>query len=117
MKWVVVVLAALQGGWLLFDGVRALTVGDYVTASDGPRAGQLGPWSRIVSAVGLEPRGTPVKLLHVTLGIAWLATAVCFVIGTTFAWRMTIVVAICTLWYLPIGTVASAVVIGLLFLL
>jgi hypothetical protein len=114
VKWIVVVLGALQGGWLLFDGVRALTVGDYVTATSGPRAGQLGPWSKIVAAVGLEPRGTPVKLLHVGCGIAWLVAAICFAIGTSFAWWLTLVCAVCTLWYLPIGTVASLVVLGLL---
>ena len=34
----------------------ALIAGDYVTPSKGQYAGQLGPWARLVSAVGLEPR-------------------------------------------------------------
>jgi len=38
-------LAAVEAGWMLFDGSRALIVGDYVTAKSGPYAGQLGPWT------------------------------------------------------------------------
>jgi hypothetical protein len=117
MKWIIIALAMLQGAWLVFDGVRAFTVGDYVTATSGPRAGQLGPWSKIVAAVGFEPRGMPVKLLHVGCGVAWMVAGTCFALGATFAWRLVLVCAVCTLWYLPIGTVASLIVLGLLFLL
>ncbi len=51
-------LAALEAGWMMFDGMRALIVGDYVTPKKGPYAGQLGPWSKLVSAIGLAPRST-----------------------------------------------------------
>jgi hypothetical protein len=73
MRIVVVSIALVLGGWLAFDGIRALTKGDYVTA----RGGKLGPWSRIVSSFGLRPRSTGMKLVHVILGIAWLASAAC----------------------------------------
>jgi hypothetical protein len=49
--WIVAALAALNGGWMTFDGARALIVGDYVTPSSGEYAGQLGPgrtWFRPV---------------------------------------------------------------------
>src|SRR5881397_3496981 len=72
LKWIVLALALFQGGWLIFDGGRALVVGDYVTPTSGPRAGQLGLWSRVISAVGFEPRSTFIKCLHLFLGIAWL---------------------------------------------
>lgn len=38
LGWVVLVMALVEGGWLAFDGGRALVVGDYVTA----QSGQLG---------------------------------------------------------------------------
>ena len=63
LKWILLALALLQGGWLVFDGTRALVVGDYVTPRSGVWAGQLGPWSRVLFAVGLEPRGRVVKCL------------------------------------------------------
>ncbi len=54
LGWVVAALALIEGGWLAFDGGRALIVGDYVTPSSGPSAGQLGPWSKVVSALGID---------------------------------------------------------------
>ena len=116
-KWIVFVLAALQGAWLAFDGMRALTVGDYVTATSGRRAGQLGPWSKVLAAVGLSPRGTPVKLLHVIYGVAWLVAAASWAAGQSFAWWIIAICAAGTLWYLPIGTVASLIVLVLIWCL
>jgi hypothetical protein len=103
-----------QGGWLVFDGGRALVVGDYVTPASGPRAGQLGPWSKIISALGLEPRSTSIKCLHIILGIAWLVASSVFVVRPATGWWAVLGCAIASLWYLPIGTVLSVVVIGLL---
>jgi hypothetical protein len=114
-KWIVIALALFQGGWLMFDGGRALVVGDYVTPGSGPRAGQLGPWSRVVSALGFEPRGTFIKALHLILGIAWLVALVFFLMSPAVGWWMMLGCGIATLWYLPIGTVASLIVIALLW--
>ena len=76
LKWIVVVFALIQGGWLAFDGGRALVVGDYVTPKSGPRAGQLGFWARVVAAVGFEPRSRFIKGLHlVGPGVAGRAVA------------------------------------------
>ena len=114
-RWIIFALSLFQGVWLVFDGVRALTVGDYVTATSGPWAGQLGPWSKIVSAVGLNPRGTPVKLLHVFCGAGWLIAAVCVAANVSCARWVALTFGLCTLWYLPIGTAGSAVVLFLLW--
>ena len=114
LKWVVVALALFQGGWLAFDGGRALITGDYVTPASGPRAGQLGPWARIVSAVGFEPRSTLIKCLHLSLGIAWLVGIFVFVVRPASGWWVVLCCGLATLWYLPVGTVVSIVVMGLL---
>jgi hypothetical protein len=110
----VVVLAVLEAGWLAFDGGRALLVGDYVTPRSGPHAGQLGSWSRLLSAAGLEPRSTPVKALHLVLGVTWLLMTVCVALGVRWAWWGMLGCAIATLWYLPLGTVLSAAQVALL---
>lgn len=103
----ILAIAALVGGWLSFDGTRALVRGDYTTPASGPHAGELGPWARVVSAVGLEPRSTGVKAAHVVLGLAWLASAMAFLCNPA-AGRIALgVSSICTLWYLPIGTVLA----------
>jgi len=114
LKWIVVALALFQGGWLVFDGGRALIVGDYVTPRSGPHAGQLGPWSRIVSALGFEPRSTVIKCLHLFLGIAWLIALIIFVVRPASGWWVLLGCAAASLWYLPVGTLMSCVVIALL---
>lgn len=103
-RWFVVSLAGLLGGWMAYDGSRALLKGDYVTPSSGEHAGQLGGWSRVVSAVGLEPRSTFVKSAHVVLGIAWLVAAVGFLAGAGWAKWGIAGCAVASLWYVPFGT-------------
>lgn len=116
LRWIVVVLAVVQGGWLTFDGARALLVGDYLTPSSGPHAGQLGPWSRLVAAVGLDPRSTTVKCLHVGLGVAWLAAAAIFAWRPATGWWIVLATSAASLWYLPIGTVVGLTELVLLCL-
>ena len=72
LGWVVLLLAFVEGGWLAFDGSRALIVGDYITPNSGTFAGQLGPWAGLVSAVGIEPRSTLMMAIHVVIGGTWL---------------------------------------------
>jgi hypothetical protein len=114
--WAVVVLGIILGGWLTFDGGRAVLVGDYVTAQSGPQAGQLGPWSKLVAAVGLDPRSVAVKLAHIILGLLWLGATGCFVARLPWAWGVLVGCAIASLWYLPFGTVIGIVELGLLML-
>jgi len=114
LKWMVLALALFQGGWLIFDGGRALVVGDYVTTASGPRAGQLGPWSRIVSALGFEPRSTPIKCLHLFLGVAWLVALLVFALRPASGWWVVLCCAAASLWYSPVGTFLSIAVIALL---
>lgn len=114
LRWVVLAIALIQGGWFTFDGSRALIVGDYLTASRGPRAGQLGPWSRIVSALGLEPRSKSIKCLHLILGITWLISLITFAMRPDLGWWAILGCSIASLWYLPLGTVLSMVALLLL---
>jgi hypothetical protein len=111
LRIVVVVLALIQGSWMAFDGTRALTVGDYVTPSTGPHAGQLGPWHYAVEAVGIPARSTGMKLVFVLFGLTWLVVAVGF--ARHFPWARTamLVMGVASLWYLPVGTFSSALVI------
>ena len=116
LVWVVVVLGLLQGGWLAFDGSRALVVGDYVTPTSGPYAGQLGPWATLVSAVGIDPRSTLMKSVHLGLGLLWLLTTIGFALRKRWAWRGMLACAVLTLWYLPVGTLFSVIQIALLLM-
>ena len=109
VRFVVVALSLIEGAWLTFDGTRALTVGDYVTPASGPHAGQLGPWNRIASAVGIAPRSTAMKLIFVGYGLSWLIIGVGFAVGAAWGWWAVAIAATATLWYLPVGTVFALV--------
>ena len=114
LTWIVAALALVVAGWLAFDGIHALVTGDYVTPSSGEYAGQLGPWAGFISAIGVEPRSTLMKTVHVLLGSTWIVVIVGFVMGKPWAWRGMLVCAVLVLWYLPFGTLLGAVEMVLL---
>jgi hypothetical protein len=105
--WIVVALGLLAGGWMLFDGVRAFVVGDYVTASEGDYAGKLGPWSKVVERLGVDPRSPLVKSLFVLQGLAWIAVMIWFAMRPAEANTVAVVLAAAALWYLPFGSIAG----------
>lgn len=114
MKWLVCTLLLLQAAWLLFDGARALTVGDYLTPASGPHTGQLGPWARMVRAVGVDPRSTAVKVLHVAVGGLGLAAAVAWGSDAPAGKAIALIAAVAALWYVPFGTLLSLAILGLI---
>jgi hypothetical protein len=116
LRWVIVALALVEAGWMAFDGTRALIVGDYVTPRTGEYAGQLGPWTKIVSAVGIEPRSSPMKAIFVAYGAIWIAFIGLFAAGFPPARLLILIAAFGSLWYLWIGTVSSAVIIVLILI-
>lgn len=116
VEWVIAGLAVIVAGWFVFDGLRAFIVGDYVTPTTGEYAGQLGPWSRLVSAIGIDPRSTLMKSIFVLYGGIWLGIIVCFLLRKPWAPTAMLVAAIGSLWYLPFGTVLGVVQVGMLVL-
>jgi len=114
--WVIVILVAFTAGWMLFDGSRALIVGDYITPKSGEYAGQLGAWSNLVKAIGIEPRSTLMKSIFVIYGLTVLTILVCFILGVSWARMALIVVSILGLWFLPIGTITNLIALGLLLI-
>jgi hypothetical protein len=107
LSWTILVLAFFQGTWLTFDGGRALIVGDYFTPRSGSHTGQLGPWSRIVIAVGLDPRSTFIKCLHLGLGLAWLTSLIVFVVRPAAGWWLLMSCAVGTL----LGTIVALLLV------
>lgn len=114
LRWVTAVLCLVQGGYMALDGVRALALGSYRTPRSGGHAGELGPWARLVSAVGVPPSSTGMKAAFVLFGAAWLTVAVGVAVQARWAWIAGLVLAVGTLWYLVPGTVISVAVLGLL---
>jgi len=96
---------------MILDGCRALLKGDFMTPRTGPRAGQLGPWAAIVSAVGISPRSMLMKWFFVLLGLTYLGMGVAFLAGVPWAKAELIAAAGLGLWYLPFGTLMNGLVI------
>lgn len=109
----VVALAVVVSAWWVFDGGRALLIGEYVTPQRGPYAGELGPWADLVESVGIDPHATGMKLFFVVTGAVWFATALAYVLRP-WLWRWLVLFAILSIWYLPVGTVAGALQLVLL---
>jgi hypothetical protein len=107
-------LVLIEAGWMAFDGIRALIVGDFITPKTGSSAGQLGPWRHLVQRVGLNPRGTPMKLVFAVYGLTWLTLGIGFLRGASWGWSAMLFAAIGALWFLPIGTLFSLIQITLL---
>jgi len=112
--WVGSVLSSFIGTWLIFDGTRAILLGSYVTPSSGRFAGQLGPWSHLIKAFGLDPMSMPVKLLHIITGIALLVAVAMLWSVPALGWWFMLGACILGMWYLPWGTVFLAIAIVLL---
>ena len=99
---------------MAFDGTRALMVGDFVTRTSGPYTGQLGPWRHLVERLGVNPRGTPMKVFFAAYGWTWLLVGLAFARGVGWARGAMMIAAAGTLWFLPLCTLLSIVQIVLL---
>jgi hypothetical protein len=117
MRWrtpAVAILVLLTAGWMTFDGIHALVVGDFVTPKSGEYAGQLGPWAAIPRAVGIDPRADGVKVSFVAFGLVYLAALGADLAGLRRGRAAVATCAAIALLYLPFGTLASLGVLVLL---
>lgn len=105
---VLFLLALLNGGWMLFDGLHVLRKGKYF----GPE--KPGAWSKIVARLGIDPFA--IGPVFVVLGLIWLIAGVGLLVSESWAWLALMLTAVATLWYVKVGTVISLLVIGLLLL-
>jgi len=104
-----VLLALVTGGFPLVDGIHVLVNGKYL----GPET--PGPWRHVVAAAGIDPYA--MGPAFIVLGTGWLvAAAALLVTSSTAAWWALFAVAVLTLWYLPIGTVAACATLAVLLL-
>lgn len=91
---------------MLFDGLLALVTGSYIAPG-----GQLGPWQHVVSALGIAPLSAGMKTAFVVLGAAYIASAAAYAFYKPRGTLYLAAAAVLTLWYLPLGTILSLVVL------
>jgi hypothetical protein len=116
IKWVVVVLAAMNFGYMAFDGGRALIKGDYIRPASGNYAGQLGPWTKLVSKVGIHPESNAMKTIFLLWGMAGLFITTCYAFNARGAAGWLLALNVLSLWYLFAGTISSGLQIILLLI-
>ncbi len=117
LKWIIIGFSVFNFSYMAYDGIRAMTKGDYIRPKTGPYAGQLGPWSNLVRSVGINPESKLMKLLFVIWGLVGLTMALCFAFDSNRAWYGLLIVSISALWYLIPGTVLNILQIVLLIIL
>lgn len=117
LKWVIITLAFMNFGYMTFDGAKALITGDYIRPQTGDYAGQLGPWTKLVEKIGVDPMSTFMKLLFVLFGLIGIGITVSFALNVSWAWKAMLIYNICSSWYLFFGTASSILQIILLFII
>jgi hypothetical protein len=108
MKYVVLILSLINGLWMLVDGVYVMLNGKFI----GPE--KLGPWASVLSITGVDV----FKLgpMFMIFGLAWLVFVFCLFSNAGWAFWYGAVLAVATVWYLPVGTIISIIVLAGLLL-
>jgi len=106
MKILLAVLALINGGYMLVDGIYVMIHGKYI----GPE--KPGPWASLFEKMHVDV----FKLgpMFVLFGLIWLILAYGFLTSGGWAYWLGLILSFCTLWYLSIGTIISVIVIVLL---
>ena len=106
MKVLISILALLNGAYMLIDGIYVMMKGKYI----GPP--KPGPWAEIfykfnVDVFKLGP-------LFIIFGILWIAWLISLWTNQSWTFGFGIMISILTLWYLPVGTFFSIIILLIL---
>lgn len=106
MKLIVTILGLLNGCYMVFDGLFVILKGKYI----GPE--KPGLWANIFYKMGVDV----FKLgpLFILFGALWLIWIFALWTNQTWAFVLGIIVSVLTLWYLPVGTFISLIILVLL---
>lgn len=100
-----IAIAVLQGGYMLFDGIHKLKTGSYF-------GGQVGPWGHLVTAVGISPDS--MAPAFITFGALWLAGGAGVILDAAWAPLLLTILAVITLAYPIFGTLLALLALFLL---
>ena len=103
MKILITILAFLNGAYMLIDGIYVLLKGKYI----GPE--KPGPWTGLFSWMNINVfRLGP---LFIFFGLLWLTWLYGLWSQQTWVYTFGILISILTLWYLPVGTLFSLIIL------
>jgi hypothetical protein len=104
---ILTVLALITGGYQVMDGIHVLATGVYMGSATP------GPWRHVIDATGIDPMDFGPGF--VLLGVCWLV-AIAMLLSTSSrrAWWALLIIAVLTVWYLPVGTLTAVATIVVL---
>lgn len=117
IKWIIIFFSVINAGYMAFDGAKALATGDYIRPKSGDYAGQLGPWTKLVTKIGIDPMSTLMKSIFLLFGIAGLIITIGFAANAEWGWKAMLIFNICCAWNLFLGTASSVFQVILLILI
>ena len=109
MRIAIIILSLLNGAYMLADGIYVLINGKYI----GPE--KPGPWANIFQLFNIDV--FKLGALFVLFGLAWLGFTAMYVSNIGWAFTLGVIMCILTLWYLPVGTIFSLIILALLIVL
>ena len=91
---------------MLVDGIHVILKGKYI----GPP--EPGPWANLFTRLGADV----FKLgpLFIIFGLAWLIFLYALLTNQQWGSKYGIIISVLTLWYLPVGTIISVIVLAVL---
>ncbi len=103
MKVLISLLSFLNGAYMLSDGIFVMLKGKYI-GPDKP-----GPWANLfynfhIDVFKLGP-------LFIVFGIGWLLFLILLLTKQSRAYLPGVIISVLTLWYLPVGTIFSLIVL------
>jgi hypothetical protein len=106
MKIFIAILGLLNGGYMLLDGIFVLLKGKFI----GPE--KPGPWANLFNKFNIDV----FKLgpLFIVFGCLWLTWIYGLWANQPWAYSFGLLMSLLTLWYLPIGTLFSIIIIVVL---
>ena len=106
MKILICILGLINGGFMLLDGIFVMIKGKYI----GPE--KPGPWANLFYKFDIDV----FKLgpLFIIYGILWLTFIIGFWTNQSWAYMLGLIISFLTLWYLPVGTLLSIIVLVVL---
>jgi hypothetical protein len=95
--WLFMICSWVLGWWMTFDGLHDRLFGDYVRIN-----GQLGPWTGLARAAGLEPN--QLAFAFVAFGLGLIGASFGVFLRRPWGYAASLVITAACLLYLGFGT-------------
>src|SRR2546425_7341403 len=105
--YVAAALALIDGGYMITDAIHRFALGDFIRIG-----GQLGPWTAVVSAVGIDPSAMGAVFLLV--GAAQIMAAGVLLLPPPLGYLFVLALAVAALWDLIFWSPSSPAPIGMI---